>query len=87
MMEEILFFVFGILAVALSLAVIISRDIVHSAIYLAGAFLSVAILYITLKAFFLSAVQILVYIGGVIALILFAIMLIKGEENKNLKQK
>lgn len=85
-MEEILFFVFGILAVALSLAVIISRDVVHSAIYLAGAFLSVAILYITLKAFFLSAVQILVYIGGVIALILFAIMLIKGEENKNLKQ-
>lgn len=81
-MEEILFFVFGILAIALSVAVIISKDIVHSAVYLAGAFLSVAVLYITLKAFFLLAVQILVYMGGVIALILFAIMLIKGEENK-----
>ncbi len=81
-MEEILFFVFGILAIALSVAVIISKDMVHSAVYLAGTFLAIAVLYITLKAFFLSAVQILVYIGGVIVLILFAIMLIKGEENK-----
>ncbi|MDI6729925.1 MAG: NADH-quinone oxidoreductase subunit J [Candidatus Altarchaeum sp.] len=78
-MEEILFFVFGILAIALSVAVIISKDIVHSAVYLAGTFFAIAVLYITLKAFFLSAVQILVYIGGVIVLILFAIMLIKGE--------
>jgi len=82
-MEEILFFVCGIIAIAFSVAVIISKNIVHSAVYLAGAFIAVAILYITLKAFFLSAVQILVYFGGVIVLMLFAIMLIKNEENKN----
>ncbi|NCN65173.1 MAG: hypothetical protein GW779_04795 [Candidatus Altiarchaeum hamiconexum] len=78
-MEEILFFVCGILAIAFSVAVIISRDIVHSAVYLAGTFIIMAVLYITLKAFFLSAVQILVYIGGVIVLMLFAIMLTKNE--------
>lgn len=79
-MEEILFFACGILAIILSIAVIISRDIVHSAVYLAGTFIIIAILYITLKAFFLSAVQIMIYVGGVIALMLFAIMLIKNEE-------
>ncbi|PKP56075.1 MAG: short chain dehydrogenase [Candidatus Altiarchaeales archaeon HGW-Altiarchaeales-2] len=85
-MEEILFVICGIIAIAFSVAVIISRDIVHSAVYLAGTFIVMAILYITLKAFFLSAVQILVYVGGVIVLMLFAIMLIKNEENKNLKR-
>lgn len=79
-MEEILFFVCGIIAIVFSVAVIISRNIVHSAVYLAGTFIITAVLYMTLKAFFLSAVQILIYVGGVIALMLFAIMLIKSEE-------
>ncbi len=84
-MEEILFFVAGIMAIAFSLAVIISKDIVHSAVSLAGVFIAIAILYITLNAFFLSAVQILVYVGGVIVLLLFAIMLIKSEKKENEK--
>jgi len=85
-MEEILFFVAGIMAIAFSLAVIISKDIVHSAVSLAGVFIAIAILYITLNAFFLSAVQILVYVGGVIVLLLFAIMLIKSEKKENEKK-
>lgn len=75
-----MFFVCGIIAIVFSVAVIISRNIVHSAVYLAGTFIITAVLYMTLKAFFLSAVQILIYVGGVIALMLFAIMLIKSEE-------
>lgn len=84
-MEEILFLVCGILAIIFSVAVIISKDIVHSAVYLAAAFIIIAVLYMTLKAFFISAVQILVYVGGVITLMLFAIMLIKNEEIKRNK--
>lgn len=52
-----------------------SKNIIHSTLALLGTFLGIAGLYITLSADFLAATQILVYVGGTLTLILFAVML------------
>lgn len=79
-MYELLFYIAGILAIIFGIAVLLSRDIVHSLIFLAGFFLSVGLIFMSLYAYFLFAIQILIYIGGVITLILFGIMLIKEKK-------
>lgn len=55
--------------------VILAKNIVHSAFYLAATLLCVAVYFIMLRAQYLAAVQILVYMGAVVVLILFALML------------
>ncbi len=75
-------FVFLLLAAAAlvsALMVIRSREIVHSVIALATCFISVACLYIMLAAEFVAIIQILVYVGAVVVVILFGIMLTKRE--------
>jgi len=71
----IAFYVLAIVMLGSALAVVLLRNIVHSALFLALAFLSVAGIYIILSAEFLAAVQILIYAGAVMILLLFAIML------------
>ena len=63
--------------VLLSALTVYSRNIVHSALYLLGSFAGVAALYIFMNAPFVGVAQILVYIGAVGVLILFAVMLTK----------
>ena len=73
---------FGILAVMMSgtaLGVVLLPKIVHSAFLLAGVFVSISGLYILLNADFVAAAQILVYVGAVSVLILFAIMLVNKQ--------
>jgi NADH-quinone oxidoreductase subunit J len=78
---DIVFIVISILTILSSIMVIRSGKLVHSALYLAGTFIGTAGLFILLKAEFLAWVQILVYVGAVVTLILFTIMLTrKGEE-------
>jgi NAD(P)H-quinone oxidoreductase subunit 6 len=75
---------FGILAVmmlATALGVVLLPNIVHSAFLLAGVFISISGLYILLNADFVAAAQILIYVGAVNVLILFAIMLVNKQEN------
>jgi len=62
-----------------SLMVMLARDIVHSALFLAVAFSGIAALFILLEAEFLAAIQLMVYAGAVVVLMLFAIMLTKRE--------
>jgi NADH-quinone oxidoreductase subunit J len=67
-----------------------SKNIVHSGFALLGTFAGVAGLYGLLTANFLAAVQILIYVGGVLVVILFAIMLtrnIQDAQNSNPRQK
>jgi ABC-type uncharacterized transport system fused permease/ATPase subunit len=73
--ELIAYFVMAAIIVLLSVLTVYSRNIVHSAFYLLGTFAGVAALYIFLNAPFLGVAQILVYIGAVGVLILFAVML------------
>jgi NADH-quinone oxidoreductase subunit J len=80
-MIDIVFLVISVLTIISTIMVVRSNKLVHSAIYLAGTFIGTAGLFILLKAEFLAWVQVLVYVGAVITLILFTIMLTrKGEE-------
>lgn len=71
------FAILSLIAIATSMMVIVSKDIVHSALYLIGFMISIAAGYIMLNAQFIGVVQVLVYVGGIGILILFAVMLTK----------
>ena len=75
---------FGILAVMMigaALGVVLFSNIVYSAFLLGGVFISIAGMYILLNADFVAAAQVLIYIGAVNVLILFAIMLVNKRED------
>ena len=85
---------FSILAITIvtgALGVILLENIVYSAFLLGGVFTSVAGLYLLLNASFVAAAQVLVYVGAVNVLIIFAIMLVNKKEDlkpiENLKSR
>ncbi|MBW2528487.1 MAG: NADH-quinone oxidoreductase subunit J [Deltaproteobacteria bacterium] len=80
-MHTIMFFLLAALALGSAGVVALSKNIIYSALALLGTFLGVAGLYITLSADFLAATQLLVYVGGTLTLILFAVMLTARIEN------
>jgi len=71
----IAFYVIAVVLVGSSLAVVLLRNIVHAALFLALAFGAAAGIYILLNAEFIAIVQVLIYAGAVTILVLFAIML------------
>jgi hypothetical protein len=73
--ELLAFLAIAFIILLLSALTVYSKNIVHSALYLLGTFAGVAALYIFLNAPFVGVAQILVYIGAVGVLILFAVML------------
>jgi NADH-quinone oxidoreductase subunit J len=75
-----LFIVFALIAIVAALGVILSHKPVYSALFLLVNFATLAALYIMLQAQFLAAVQVIVYAGAIVVLILFVIMLIGGGE-------
>ncbi|VVB96994.1 F(420)H(2) dehydrogenase subunit J [uncultured archaeon] len=80
-MIDIVFVVISIVTILSSIMVVQAKKLVHSAVYLAGALIGTAGLFILLKAEFIAWIQVLVYVGAVVTLILFTIMLTrKGEE-------
>lgn len=75
---------FGLLAlmmVGAALGVVLFSNIVYSAFLLGGVFISIAGLYILLNADFVASAQVLIYVGAVNVLILFAIMLVNKRED------
>lgn len=66
---------FAVVAIASALLVVSAKSVMHSALFLAVFLLSVAAMFFIFDADFLGIVQILLYVGGVIVLILFAVML------------
>lgn len=75
---------FGILSVTMiasALGVVLLSNIVYSAFLLGGVFVSIAGLYLLLNADFVAAAQVLIYVGAVNVLILFAIMLVNKRED------
>ena len=84
--ELICFLILSSVIVSGALGVVLIDNIVYSAFLLGGVFMSVAGLYLLLNASFVAAAQVLVYVGAVNVLILFAIMLVnKQEELKPIK--
>lgn len=80
LLESIAFALFAIVTVGSSLGVVLVRDVWHSALMLGVALLSVAVYYVMLRAEFIAAMQVLVYVGGVLILITFAVMLTGRSE-------
>jgi NAD(P)H-quinone oxidoreductase subunit 6 len=79
--QQICFAVLSTTVVAGALGVVLLPNVVYAAFLLAGVFLSVAGLYLMLNASFVAAAQVLVYVGAVNVLILFAIMLVNKRED------
>ena len=75
------FGILGAMTIGTALGVVLLPKIVHSAFLLAGVFIGISGLYILLNADFVAAAQILVYVGAVNVLILFAIMLVNKQED------
>ena len=71
----IAFIVIALIILTSALQVVRSRDLVHTVFWLAGALMGTAALFVHLHADFLAAVQVLLYTGGVITLMLFGVML------------
>ncbi len=81
--EAVFFWVFAVAALMAALLTVLARNAVHSAMFLISALISVAALFILLRAEFVAGAQILVYIGGVMVLFLFVIMLVNvGAEER-----
>ncbi len=85
-MQLALFWLFSLLMLAFALAVVFLRNPVSSALSLVMSFLGLAALFVTLDAFFIGVVQVLVYAGAVMVLFLFIIMLLdlRGEKTRRL---
>ena len=86
-MQDILFYLFAALTLICGGLVILNRNPINSAMFLVLAIASMAGLFVLLHAFFLAAVQVLVYAGAVMVLFLFVIMLLDLKEEQRRKIK
>ena len=85
--EAVLFYVLAFMTLIMAVFVISARIAVHSALFLISALVNVALIFILLRAEFVAGVQILVYVGGVMVLFLFVIMLVQTRAEEESKVK
>ena len=74
-MEAFAFYLFAGVSLISALAIVLSRNIIRSAVWLLGTLAGVACLYFLLNANFIAAIQLIVYAGGTLILIIFGVML------------
>ena len=82
-MQIALFTIFGLLAVAGALNLLLQRHPINSALSLVVVMMSLAVLYWSLGAEFLAAAQVIVYSGAIMVLFVFVIMLLNAGEEEN----
>jgi len=73
--DQILFLLAALVTLGAAITVVTARNLVHGALALIATFFGVAILFVLLQAGFLATVQVVLYIGAIAILIIFAIML------------
>ncbi len=76
MLDKVIFYFFAVIAVASAVLTVTRRNAVHSAIFLITALLATAGIFLQLRAEFLFIVQIILYVGGIMVLFIFVIMLV-----------
>jgi len=81
-MLALLFIIFAGMAIGSAIAVVAQRHPLYSAISLIGVFISLACLYVMLAAPFIAAVQVIVYAGAIMVLVVFVIMLLNVQEEE-----
>ena len=87
MVPVIVFAAVSIVTLGAAVAVVTNKNILHSAFYLVLAFVGIASIYVLLEAPFIAVVQVLVYIGAIAILIVFAIMLTRTIMSKDIEQR
>src|SRR5213083_2710220 len=85
-MSSFLFWIFALLTLIFGAAVVINRNPVASALSLVMSFLGLAALFMSLNAYFIGIIQVLVYAGAVMVLFLFIVMLLdlRAEEGRQI---
>lgn len=81
-----LFYLFAGLAIACAISMVYHKNPLYSAISLVGVFISLSCIYITLAAPFIAAVQVLIYAGAIMVLVVFVIMLLNLDEDRPLNR-
>jgi NADH-quinone oxidoreductase subunit J len=77
--QQIIFLVVGLATLGSALMVVTSRNILHAALWLVATLFGVAVIYTLLNAGFIAVVQVVVYIGAIAILFIFAIMLTRKD--------
>ena len=80
---DVAFWIIALSAIGSSIAVVQTRDLFRAALFLAAAFLSIAGLFVMLRAEFLAVVQVLIYVGAISVLIVFAVLTTRDVEHGN----
>ncbi|HUK91455.1 MAG TPA: NADH-quinone oxidoreductase subunit J [Blastocatellia bacterium] len=85
--EALLFYFLAFMTLVMAVFVVTARLAIHSALFLVATLVEIALLFILLRAEFVAGVQILVYVGGVMVLFLFVIMLVqtRAEEESRVR--
>src|SRR6266536_5738740 len=81
----VVFWILAVVTVGSAAVVVLSRSLIYSAFALLFTFFGVAGLYVLLGADFLAATQLLIYVGGILVLLLFGVMLTHKLYDLNLK--
>ncbi|MGH2752798.1 MAG: NADH-quinone oxidoreductase subunit J family protein [Actinomycetota bacterium] len=76
--QEVVFWVLAVVMGVSALRVVTTRNVVHAALYLVGTLMGAAALYVLLLAEFLAWAQVLIYVGAVVVLLLFGLMLTRA---------
>jgi NADH-quinone oxidoreductase subunit J len=85
--EAVIFYIFATVTVGSAAVVVLARSLIYSAFALLFTFFGVAGLYVLLGADFLAATQLLVYVGGILVLLLFGVMLTHKLYNLELRSE
>ena len=83
--EQIIFLLIGALVLGSAFMVVTVRNLLHAALWLVASLFGVAVLYAILQANFLAVVQVVVYIGAIAILFIFAVMLTRRELSRRIK--
>ena len=83
MFGNILFLTSALLSILGAVGVVVTKNIMHACVYLLTSLIGVAGLYLTLGADFVAATQLVVYVGGVVILMVFAVMLTGGTDSQS----
>jgi NADH-quinone oxidoreductase subunit J len=81
-----LFFIFAGLAIACAVSMVYHKNPLYSAISLIGVFIALSCVYVTLAAPFIAAVQVLIYAGAIMVLVVFVILLLNLDDDKPLNR-
>jgi NADH-quinone oxidoreductase subunit J len=76
--QEVVFWVLAVVLAVAALRVVTCANVVHAALYLVGTLMSAAAMYVLLLAEFVAWVQVLVYVGAIVVLMLFGLMLTRA---------